>query len=96
MLCVCIARIRLETHVNNKSNFVQIFLLNPNFLLAHRNRYSAEMDDGQRTPRGHHDLNSYVKILHVLVFITDRWADGRTDREIHPLRMGWRNFSPLS
>ncbi len=61
------------------SNFVQILLLNPNFLLAHRNRYSEGMDDGQKTPRGHPDFNSYMKILHVLVFMTDR----QTDREIN-------------
>jgi hypothetical protein len=44
------------------SNFVQIFLLNPNFLLTHRNRYSEGMDGRQKTPRGHPDFNSYVKI----------------------------------
>jgi hypothetical protein len=37
------------------------------------------MDDGQKTPRGHPDFNSYTKILRVLVFITDGWMDGRTD-----------------
>jgi hypothetical protein len=74
MLCVRIARIRLEIHVTI-SNFVQIFFLNPNFLLAHRNRYSEEMDDGQKTPREHPDFNSYMKILHVFIFQTD----GRTD-----------------
>ncbi len=55
--------------------FLRIFLLNPNFLLVHRNRHSEGMDDGQKTPRGHPDLNSYVKILRV--FITDRQADGQ-------------------
>jgi hypothetical protein len=49
------------------SNFVQIFLLNPIFLLAHRNRYSEGMDDGQKTPRGHPDFNSYMKILCVFI-----------------------------
>jgi hypothetical protein len=34
-----------------------------NFLLAHRNRFLEGMDDGQKTPRGHPDFNSYVKIL---------------------------------
>ncbi len=58
------------------SNFVWIFLLNPNFLLAHRNRYLEGMDDGQKTPRGNPDFNSYVKILRVFIFQTD----GQTDR----------------
>jgi hypothetical protein len=61
------------------SNFVRIFLLNPNSLLAHRNRYLEGMDDGQTTPRGHPDFNSYVKILRVLVFQTDGRMDGQTD-----------------
>ncbi len=33
-----------------------------NFLLAHRNRYLEGMDDGQKTPRGHPDFHSYVKL----------------------------------
>jgi hypothetical protein len=93
------------------SNFVQIFSSCPSFLLKHRNRYLEGMDDGQKTPRGHPDFNSYVKILRVLVFQTDGQTDRWTDREINPvwasptmflqvnehlLRVGWRNFSPLS
>ncbi len=72
------------------SNFVRIFLLNPNFLLAHRSRYSEVMDDGQMTPRGYPNFNSYLKNLGVLVF----WTDKRTNRhkEIHLLRVGWRNL----
>ncbi len=60
---------------------MRIFLLNPNFLLTHRNRYSEEMDNGQKTPRGHPDLDSYLKNLHVLVFMTDRQTDRHTDRQ---------------
>ncbi len=30
------------------------------------------MDNGQKTPRGHSDFNSYVKILRVFIFRTDR------------------------
>jgi hypothetical protein len=71
------------------SNFVQIFLLNPNFLLTHRNRYSEGIDDGHKTPRGHPDFKSYMKILRVLVFRTDRrtdrWTDRQTDGEINPV-----------
>jgi hypothetical protein len=37
------------------------------------------MDNGQKTPHGHPDLNSYVKILRVLALITDRQTDGQTD-----------------
>ncbi len=47
------------------------------------NRYLEGMDDGQKTPRGHPDFNSYVKILRV--FITDRWTDRQTDRKINPV-----------
>jgi hypothetical protein len=61
--------------------FLRIFLLNLNLLLAHRSRYSEEMDDGQKTPRGHPDYNSYLKKLRVLVFMTDRQTDRRTDRQ---------------
>ncbi len=60
--------------------FLRIFLLNPNFLLVHRNRYSEGMDDGQKTPRGHPDFNSYLKILRV--FIDNRRTDGRTEKLI--------------
>ncbi len=38
-------------YTQTMSNFVQIFLLNPNFLLVHRSRCLEEMDDGQKTPR---------------------------------------------
>ncbi len=37
------------------------------------------MDDGKKTPHGHPDFNSYVKILRVLVFQSGRQTDGRTD-----------------
>jgi hypothetical protein len=59
------------------------FLLNPNFLLAHRNRYSEGMDDGQTTPRGHPNFNSYVKNLRVLVFQIDGLTDRQTDGQRH-------------
>ncbi len=54
-------------------------MLNPNFLLAHRNRYSEGMDDGQKPPRGYPNFNSYVKNLRDLVFWTDRQTDRQTD-----------------
>ncbi len=57
------------------SKFLRIFLLNPNFLLVHRSRYSEGMDDRQKTPRGHPDFNSYVKIQRV--FIDNRQTDKR-------------------
>ncbi len=70
------------------SKFLRIFLLNPNFLLVHRNRYSEGMDDGQKTPRGHPDFNSYIKILRV--FINNRWTDRRTDRQMEKYtRCAW-------
>ncbi len=48
-----------------KANLVRIFLLNPNFLLIRRNRYLEGMDVGQKTPCGHPDFHSYVKIQRV-------------------------------
>ena len=62
-----------------KANLVQISLLNPNFLLVHRNRYLKGMDNGQKTPRGHPDFNSYVKVLRV--FIDNRRTNRQTDRQ---------------
>jgi hypothetical protein len=41
--------------------------------------YLEGMVDGQKTPRGHPNLNSYMKIL--CVFITDRQTDIQTDRQ---------------
>jgi hypothetical protein len=80
---MCIARIRLVIHV---SKFLRIFLLNPNFLLAHRKRYSEGMDNGQKTPRGNPNFNFYVKNLRFFVFWTDRqtdrWMDRRTEKLI--------------
>ncbi len=88
------------------SKFLRIFLLNPNFLLLHRNRYSEGMDNGQKNPRGHPNFNSYVKNLPILVFQTDRQTDRQMDRDInlvwaslttflhsHLLRVGWRTLS---
>jgi hypothetical protein len=69
------------------SHFVGIFFLNPNFLLVHRNRYLEGMGDGQKTPHGHPDLNSFVKILRVFIFQTDRGTDRQTDRQTDR----WRN-----
>ncbi len=39
------------------------------------------MDDGQKTPRGHPNFNSYLKNLRVLVFWMDGRMDGWTDRQ---------------
>jgi hypothetical protein len=64
-------------------NHLRFFLLNLNFLLAHRNRYSEGTDDAQKTPRRHPDFNSYIQNLCVFIFQTARWLDGQTD--------GWRN-----
>ncbi len=64
------------------SNFVRIILLNPNFLLVYSNRYLEGMDDGQKTPRGHSDFNSCMKILRV--FIDNRQTNGQTDGDINP------------
>ncbi len=58
------------------------FLVNPNFLLTHRNRYSEGTDDAQKIPQGHPDFNSYVKILRVFIFQTDRQMDGQAEKSI--------------
>ncbi len=48
------------------------------------------MDDGQKTPRGHPDFNSYVKNL--LVFgIPDRQTDRQTEILI---RVGFPHYVP--
>ncbi len=57
-----------------KANLVQIFLLNPNFLLIQRNRFLERMEDGQKTPRGYPDFHSYVKIH---VFSYSRHLSGK-------------------
>jgi hypothetical protein len=68
-----------------------MFLLNPNFLLIHRNRYLEGMDDGQKTPRGHPDLIPTRK-FNVFSYITDKRTDkqtnGQIDREINPVWAG--------
>jgi hypothetical protein len=66
--------------------FLRIFLLNPNFLLAHRNRYLEGMDDGQKTTRGHPNFNSYVKNLRFWYSgRMDGLMDGCTDGDINPV-----------
>ncbi len=37
------------------------------------------MDDRQKTPRGHPDFNTYMKILRVFIVRTDRITDGETN-----------------
>ncbi len=51
--------------------------MNPNFLLVHRHRYSEGKDDGQKTPCGHPDFNSYVEIQRVFI------DNGRTDEQMN-------------
>jgi hypothetical protein len=54
--------------------------------------YLEGIDNGQKTPRGHPGFNSFMKILPVLVFRTDRQMDGQTDREINPV---WASLTTL-
>ncbi len=49
------------------------------YMMAHRNRYSEETEDGQMTPHGYPSFNSYIKNQRVLVFRMDGWTDGRMD-----------------
>ncbi len=85
-------------------NLVPIFLLNPNFLIVHRNKYSEGLDDGQKTPRGHPDFHSYVKfnVFHIPdIFLVNTLllyslgpysqTERQTETQIHSLRVGWRN-----
>jgi hypothetical protein len=44
------------------SKFLLIFLLNLNFLPAHKNRYLDGMDDRQETRHGHPSFNSYINL----------------------------------
>ncbi len=76
MLCVCIARIRLVIHTIYIRYFLRIFWLNPNFLLAHRNRYSEEMEDGQKI---HVDTMILFPKWRIYVF----WYSRRTDGQKH-------------
>ena len=60
------------------------------------------MDEGQKTPRGDLDFNSYMKNLRVLVFRTDGRTDGQTDRqterqtgrEINLVYVGFSHYVP--
>ncbi len=45
-------------------------LVEPKLSSRHRNRYFEGMDNGQKTPHGHPDFKSYIKIL--CVFIDNR------------------------
>jgi hypothetical protein len=67
-------------------HFLQIFLLNPNFLLAHGNRYLEGMDNGQKNPT---DTLILIPTFKIYVFSysrrTDRQTDGWIDREINPV-----------
>jgi hypothetical protein len=45
------------------------------YIMGCRNRYSEGTEDGQMTPRGYPNINSYVKKLRVLVFQIDRQTD---------------------
>jgi hypothetical protein len=56
-----------------QANLVQIFLLNPIFYLVHSNRYSEGMDNGQKTPHGHNNFHSCVKIQRVFILQTSFW-----------------------
>ncbi len=71
-------------------------MLNPNFLLTHRNKYSEGTDNAQKTPLGHLEFNSYVKILRVFIFQTDRQTDGWTDGEIDQITTRKKRYSHLA
>ena len=79
--------------------------MNPNFLLVHRNKYLEGMDNGQKTPHGHPDFHSYVKLnlFHIpdifpvntlLLYSLSPYSQTelQTESQIHSLHVGWRNF----
>ncbi len=51
-------------------------LLRVQYMMARRNKYFEWMEDGQMTPRGNPNFNSYDKNLPILVFQSDGWMDG--------------------
>ncbi len=50
------------------------------------NRHLEGADDAQKTPRGHHDFNSYIQNLRVSIFRTDRQTGGEINLE-EPIRL---------
>ncbi len=77
-------------------------------MLVDRNRYSEGMDNGQKTPRGHPDFHSYVKLnmIHIPdIFLVNTLllyslspygqTESQMEKQIHLLRMGWRNLFPV-
>jgi hypothetical protein len=64
----CSARVvhKFVGNTQKNSNFLQIFLLDPNFLHAHRNRYLEGTDDRQMTtPHGYSNLIPSLKGLSI-------------------------------
>jgi hypothetical protein len=59
-------------YYNNYTGCVKVYCTNNN---------GGNRDDGQKTPHGHADFDSYIKILRVLVCITDEQTDRQTDRQ---------------
>ncbi len=92
-----------------KANFCKYFLVeSENFLLVHKNRYSEGMDNGQNIPHGHPDFHSYVKlyVFHIPdIFLVNTLllyslspygqTESLTEKKIHSLHVGWRNFFPV-
>jgi hypothetical protein len=76
--------------------FTSILRVKKMHMMGRRNRCFEGTEDGQMTPPGYPNFDSYIKNLRVLVFQTDGQTDRQTDGEIHPLCVGWRNFFPLS
>ncbi len=70
-------------------NFLQIFLLNPNFLPACWDRYLGGTDHGRLTPREYPNFNSFGENLFFLVFQTDGRMDRQTDGQTDIRTDGW-------
>ncbi len=51
--------------------------------MGRRNRYFEGMEDGQMTPPGYPNFNSYVQNLGFVVFQTNGPTDGLTDGRRH-------------
>jgi hypothetical protein len=95
VMCRCASFLVMEENIFGVTyiHFGVTYVLRVQYKMARRNRYLEGMEDGQMTPCGYPNFNSYIKNLGFLVFRTDGQRDGRTDRQtdgdIDPGRGGW-------
>jgi hypothetical protein len=58
-----------------------LYLENNRYMMGRRNRYFKGMEDGQMTPLGHPNFNSYIKKIYVFWYSrhTNGWTGGWMD-----------------